>query len=305
MKALKITLITVVVVAIVALSIFWIFKRITPPSPPLQTNIFTEEINTLIDDSLSNMPAGVFCHDLYKSIHDRTNNYYRDTMFSNNVTDNERWRDNLQEKLYETYVVKFIEQANHLFARNIWDKKDRNFIAAEGSTLAASPYLEQGSEIALRLDTIDKAIKKYNEIDNFIDDCNGFAFSDYSLNADYPSMSDKINRAESYLSNMGNSYVNHCTSLKDNLRGIAETLFRKHADYINNKIALHGNTYRQYSTRSEYIREVYDPLSSQIESFASNSTYNSLSSSYKDKIVNNLNETLKRLSTESLNHFNN
>lgn len=307
MKALKITLISVAIAAIVALSILWISKSIKPIEPPLPpSNPFTNEINTLIDDSLSNMPAGAFCHSLYKNIQDRINIYYRDTMFSSNATDNERWRNNLQEKLYENYVVKFIEQAHHIFSKSSWDKQDRSFIAAEGRMLTASPYLEQGSKIALKLDTINKAIKKYNEIASFIALCENFSFEDYSLNTAYPEMSDKVDRANSYLnSNMDNLYVNRCTSLKDDLRCITETLFRKHADYLGIKISRYGDTYSQYSVRSDYQRVVYVPLYNQVQTLATNSAYSSISQSFKDRTVDNLNDRLEKFSSDALNYFSN
>jgi hypothetical protein len=299
MKYLKIFL---AIVVLGTISIFiWKWStsigKVTPSPPP--KNLFTEKIETEID-SLKKMPTDVFCHDFYKNIQDGINEFYKNGDLGNSKKHNKQWYENLSKNLYAAYASKFIDQAMIVFNGSDWKIDDLNFIRSEVKILKQSTYLTSTSYFG----TIDEILSKYDEITSFIANCNNFYYSDNSINADFPDLSNLVLKSNAYLSNnLDNSYVNNCASLKPDLEAIPRTLFNKHVSYLKDKIGSDDARYCKHDYHSEFTQKIYNPLSNQLKALK-NETYN-IEENYFLSQYNVLDNKLSTHNTSAFKHFRN
>lgn len=266
----KVKIITALVV--VGFIVFFLVKSIvqSPKDVAIErppTNQFTTRIEKEID-SLSKAPITVFCKQSYEDIRYRINDYYKQKFLGETAKDNEQWKEILSKNLYTAYAPKFAEQALYVFNGSEWLTTDLNFIRKEVNVLQRSNYLEGGSTVDSSFSTIRTVLSKYDEIAGFVAGCNSFTYSDYAIASHFPlsEVSEKIQRAVTYISNeLDNVYVNNCTRLKDGLRGVPEKLFGKHFNYMDSKIRNNSDRFRIYDYQSDYSKEIYIPLKTQVE----------------------------------------
>lgn len=265
MKAIKIILPIVVLAIIGFFVVRWIINDDPPPEVKPPTNPYTDRIEKEID-SINKLPNTAFCHQFYKDVEYRINDYFKQGFLGQSEGDNTQWHDILSKDLYSAYATKFVDQAMYVFSNSEWKGNDLNFIRSEVKSLKSSTYLEQNSPIAQSFETINNILKKYDEINSFISSCNSFYFSDYELATTYPDVSDKIKKSTNYIANnLDNTYVNNCARLKEELSNIPMTLFIKHINYLEQKIIKNGIRYKEFSRQSNYNSVIYQPLRNQID----------------------------------------
>ena len=301
MEKVKIIL-AIAVLAIIGFFIWkWSVNTVTIGIIKPPTNQFTARIESEID-SLNKIPSNVFCQKLYKDIQYQITDNHKHGFLGKNENDNNQWKEILSKNLYSAYAPKFLEQAMNVFKNSVWKKDDINFIRIEIKTLQNSDYLEQGSPIANSFKDINAVLEKYNEISDFIFSCNNFSFSDSSIETPFPDVSDKIKKSHAYLNNdLDNSYVNNCSYLKDGLRDVPQKLLIKHTSYISSKITSNLVKYKIYSLQSDYSKNMYDPLKSQIDAM-SNDVYG-VSQNIFDYDYNSLIKQLGDLNMEATEYF--
>jgi hypothetical protein len=178
---------------------------------------------------------------------------------------NNQWKEILSKNLYSVYAPKFVEQAMYVFSRSEWKNHDLTFIRSEVKTLKSSTYLGNTGLVS-SFNDINTILAKYDEINNFINACKGYAYSNYDLKNTYPDVSEKIQKSRAYITNnLDNSYVNNCARLKEGLQAIPKILFDKHISYLTKKIKDNGAKYSDYVYQSDYSKSIYTPLRNQVE----------------------------------------
>ena len=232
MKAVKIIL-AVVVVAIIAFFVTkWLINIDPPKDIDLPKNQYTERIEIEID-SLKKMPESKFCQKYYNDVQYRISDYFNQGFLGNNESDNSQWQEILLKNLYSAYAPKFVEQATYVFSRSDWKNDDLKFIRNEVKNLKSSVYLGS-TGLVTSFDEINTILAKYDEINNFINACKGYTYSNYDLESTFPDVSDMIQKSRAYITNnLDNSYVNNCTRLKEALPAIPKILFDKHINYLH------------------------------------------------------------------------
>jgi hypothetical protein len=136
--------------------------------------------------------------------------------------------------------------------------------------------LERNSPIDQKFNEIKMIFSKYDEITGFISSCKGFSFSQTGLDIPFPynDVKNKIYAANSYRDNrLGNSYVNNCTRLHNELKEIPQVLFRAHVRYLDNMISSWSNMFTNYNTQKAYVSSLYTPLLNKIDEM-DNDIYN-------------------------------
>jgi hypothetical protein len=305
MKAVKIILAIAVIAAIGFITWKWLAGVEPPPPPPPPDNQFTAQIEKELD-SLSKAPDDRFCKEFYNELSYHIDDYYKNSRFSENQPENERWRDNFLKNLHSIYSDRFIGQAFYVFNGSQWDIPDLRFIIDEYKILRNSPLLEKNSPVDKKLTEIQQIINKYNEIASFVTDCRSFSCTSYGLSDKFPvsEVETKISRARTYLNNrLDNTYVNNCSRLKEEVKTVPLILFNKHAGYLNEKIKYWSGRYTKCETQSDYANTLYTPLNGEINSM-SNSIYNVEVSVFDDR-YQRLTDLLKTDSRNAYNHFKN
>jgi hypothetical protein len=271
MKATKIIL----AVAVVALIGFFVWKWLVSIDKPKEITPPTNQYITRIEkeiDSLKKSPVNIFCPKFHKDILYHITDYHKQGFLGKSASDNDQWKEILQKNLYSAYAPKFAEQAMYVFGGSSWEIDKIKFIRSEVKTLQSSPYLEQKSAVGTSFASIRNILAKYDEIAGFIFSCNGFSYSCYDLNCNFPDVSDKVLKSRTYLANnLNNTYVNNCTRLKDGLRKVPQALLNRHIAYLRGKIQQNGDKYTesQYNKyQSDYSNNIYTPLSNQIDNIS-------------------------------------
>ncbi|MGI6409855.1 MAG: hypothetical protein ACOX0V_01265 [Bacteroidales bacterium] len=264
MKAVKIML----AIAVVAIIGFFVTKGLINIDPPkdidLPKNQYTERIESEID-SLKKMPESKFCQKYYNDVQYRINDYFNQGFLGNNESDNSQWQEILLKNLYSAYAPKFVEQAMYVFSRSEWKNDDLKFIRNEVKNLKSSAYLGS-TGLVTSFDEINAILAKYDEINNFINACKGYTYSNYDLESTFPDVSEKIRKSRAYITNnLDNSYVNNCTRLKEGLPAIPKILFDKHINYLSKKINDNGARYSEFNYQSDYSNTIYTPLRNQVD----------------------------------------
>lgn len=277
MKAVKIIL-TIVVVAIIGFFVTkWLINFIPPKDADLPKNQYTERDSILID-SLKKMPENKFCKEYYLKVQATIAEDYRNGSLGltsykdgsiwkekNDDNLNNQWKEILSKDLYSAYAPKFVEQAMYVFSRSEWKNDDLKFIRNEVKNLKSSAYLGS-TGLVTSFDEINTILAKYDEINNFINACKGFTYSNYELQSTFPDVSEKIQKSKAYITNnLDNSYVNNCTRLKEGLPAIPKILFDKHINYLSKKINDNGARYSEFNYQSDYSNTIYTPLRNQVD----------------------------------------
>lgn len=287
MKAIKIGL----VIVVLAIIVFFIFRSCD--NNPIETS----EIVTIekthyqkIEDSIKSiraLPINTFSKDKYEELRSLIEQWESPAppqhpygRFGDTKSENDFNKNNLTSNLYAAYSQKFIEQAYNVFKGSECKYDDFNFIRKEAKTLSQSPYLKNGSFVYNSLKEIQQILNKYDEINRFINEAKNLKTPDGAsapIAVKFPieEVNSKINQSRTYLnSNLGNSYVNNCSRLKQELRDIPNILFQKHIQYLNKKLDYWTGTYSAgYRTLTAYRDNVYSPINNEINSL-SNQTYN-------------------------------
>lgn len=267
----------ILAVAVVGVIGFFVWKWIVgsdanPQQVRPPENQFTKRVEQEID-SLGNLPVNAFCHESYSAIKYRIDDFHRQQFFDTDVKNNDRWQEILSKNLYSAYAQKFVQQAYHVFDATAWAPDKLRFIGKEVKILKQSALLEKNSEIDNKFSEIQHILNKYYEIAGFISTCSNFKYSIYDLSAEFPDMSNKIEKANRYLANnLDNPTVNHCTRLKDELKKIPQILLGEHYRYLYRKIKeyhkldTNGDYHFKdtYPTQKLYVDKVYHPLEKQI-----------------------------------------
>jgi hypothetical protein len=274
MKALKISLV-VFVVAAICVGIFFGNQSIPPPDNEGNAeNQFTRKIENSIKQ-LKAKPDSKFCKDFYIKVASDINDFYKPSpprdpygRFGKTQSENDQWKENLENNLYAAYADKFIKQAKTVFRGSEWKPDDLKFIQAEKNELKKSKLLVAGSTVDKELTTFQTALNKYNEIVSFISSCKGFGYSGTALSDRFPvaDVQSKILRATTLRKNhLENEFVNHCTRLHDGLKEIPQVLFKKHVWYLDNKINNWSGLYSNYNSQKDYSNNLYKPLKAEID----------------------------------------
>ncbi len=274
MKELKIGLVVAVLTTICAGIFFWV-QSVPPPKdakPP--ENPFIQKIKVEIAD-LKSRPDNIFSKDFYKQIAFNINQFYSQSRFDSNFSQNTHWKDILEKELHDAYIEKFIKQAKTIFNGTEWKPLDIKFIQIEKNELKKSPLLAEGSPVDNELTSIQKVLDKYNEVVSFISECKGFSYLITQLAARFPveDVKRKISRSLSLRqTHLENAYVDNCTRLHDELKEIPKAFFKAHIAYLDNKIHNWSGMYPNYNSQSDYSNNLYRPLKAEIESL-DNSIY--------------------------------
>jgi hypothetical protein len=276
MRTLKITLGFIVVTAIGAAVFFWIQSINEPDTEKSPENQFTKKIEQEIEQ-IKTKPDTMFCSDFYREVKYHINDFYKQKRFGNNQSENDQWKENLENILYAVYTEKFVKQANTVFRGSEWDPDDLRLIQAEKNELQRSILPDAGSSVDNDFTTIQAALNKYNEIVQFIASCSSFVYSNTDLTtARFPitEVQSKISRAESLLSNnLENDFVSNCTRLHRGLEEIPKRLFEKHISYLEGKIDIWSEVYSNYNSHIDYSNNLNRPIRAEIEAL-DNGIYN-------------------------------
>lgn len=232
---------------------------------PDTKNVHIQKINTDIGE-LSNMSPNQFSKSSYKDILYRIEEAHEQRLLGTSVSDNLRWKKILMKNLFSRYVTQFLKESMYVFENNTWKVDKVKFINKEHKVLKASEYMDANSDIATKLNKISAILTKYYEINKFLIDCNAFKHEIYSIDEQYPDVSDKLNKAKRYLNNkLDNRYVNNCTRIKDKLKKIPDVMYQKHIKYLDNKLLFRlGESWKNYPNQREYAEKLYKPLEEQL-----------------------------------------
>jgi hypothetical protein len=273
MKAIKISL-AVIVLATIA---FFAIKGISGNTGNIGTtetpkNQFVLKIEEEVAQ-VSDLSDDKFSKDYYKEVMYHIEDYYKSERFGNTSSENDQWKENLTKNLYVAYSNKFTKQAYHVFKGSVWDFEKLKFIRSESQELRNSTLLERGSEVDKQLSEIQDVIKRYDVVVSFISANKSFSFSNNSLSAKFPisEAQDKISQYREYKrTNLGNTYLNNCQRLHDQLDKIPQIYFNAHVRYLNNKISSWEDMYSNYNSHADYFNNLYTPLKNEINVLSSN-----------------------------------
>lgn len=285
MKTLKISLAVLVVAAIGTGVFFWLQSIDKPKGIKAPENPFTKKIEQEIEQ-LKAKPNNRFCKDFYKEVAYHINEFYKPLSptypygrFGKTQLENNQWKENLESNLYSAYAEKFIQQAFYVLRGNEWRPEDLRFIQAEKNLLQRSKLLVSGSPVDNDFKTIQSALNKYNEIVSFISSCRSYSFTRTELSTRFPlnDVHSKIASAASIRkNNLENRFVNNCTRLHNDLKGIPHFFFNKHVGYLDNKIDYWSNMWCNYSSHKDYSQNLNTPLRNEINEFGNSDIYSGI-----------------------------
>ena len=304
MKAIKIILAIVVIALLCFFSCEMCKNRPIPSGDTAFTpNLFQQTIkDSLI--SLGNNPTDNFCSEFYQELGSQIELYSSQQLFNTNVNSNNEIAEDLRRNLYSVYAEKFVKQAMRVFAKSSWSSSELNFIKGELETLKTSAYLDpSGSAASAQFHTINEILAKYYQIVNFNNHWMNYKCNNYDLSAGFPDLSSPIKQSKAYLNtNMGNSYVNNCTKLKNTLVRIPKTLYNKHVKYLKIKIEKNAGRFTEFESQPQYVTDIYEPLQAQVNSLDGNVYGIGWEIEDKDK-ANLINDVLDGFTTELSEYF--
>lgn len=309
MKSVKIIL----ALAVVGLIGFFVIKSMVIVEKIAEVgaakNEFTEHIDKEIT-ALSTLPDNNFSKGSYMNVKSLIDDYSRPhppqypfgRLGDSQLENNER-KEIFSKNLYAAYAQKFIIQAFYVFNNAEWKIENLTFIRSEYEELRNSQFLEIGSPVDINLSEIQRILRKYDEINSFIATTESFSFSDYSLDSKFPfsDLQNKISRIDTYKNNnLGNTYVNNCARLHNQLDSNKKILINSYLKYLENKIGDWTGRYNQFQFNSfnEYRNIIYNPLKNELDEFKTNCNINNYS--YE---TNRYNALLRRLNTDSEDAF--
>ncbi len=262
MKTVKTSLVILFTAAIGAGILFWLtsLKEVDKVKAP--ENLFTGKIQQEIEN-LNKESVMSFSNVYFNEIQLQINEFYKQGRFSENQIENDQWREILEKRLYSAYSAKFIRQALYVFSKPEWRHAELKIIQADLTKLRSSEFLEKDSPVDKDFVKIQEVLNKYYEITRFISSCNVFTYSGMNLSDRFPTadVTEKILHAERLLNNnLENSYINNCTWLHNELKEIPENLFRKHVEYLDNKIDEWSEMYPNFISQSDYSNNLYLPI---------------------------------------------
>jgi len=272
MKAIKIILAIIVVVAIAVIAtraIYWGGEQpgVLTTAVSVSKNSFIERIEQEIEE-LKNAPDSRFSKQEYRDIKYLIEDYHKNERLDpDDSSSNEQLAGNLSQNLYAVYAEKFIQQAFYVFKRTTWKQEDLNFIRSEYQSLQKSARLERNSPVDKKLREIQGVFSAYDEISNFIASSKNFSYSDSGLSARFPISEVKsvCAQVDTYRNNdQGNTYINNCLRLHDELRDIPQHLFSAHVRYLDNKITYWSGLFSNYTSQKAYADNLYTPLRDEI-----------------------------------------
>lgn len=276
MKNIKIGLV-IFVVAIIGVFIYDSQTKIDPiDETTLTTNPFTALVEQKID-SLSKLPVDKFSKNYFDQVTYLIDDYHQSGRLGEGQSDNDQMKDILSKNLYSVYTEKFLSQAFYVFNGSDWKNEDLNFIRVEYQILQNSPFLENGSPIDHRFDEVRRILNQYDVITKFVSTCRNFSYYETGLSDRFPLAEVKslIYQAARYRkSGLGNSTVNNCARLHNDLNNVSNFLFLAHVNYLNNKIEAWSGMYTNYNSQKTYADNLYRQLAKEIEEL-DNNLYNS------------------------------
>lgn len=282
MKSIKISLAIIVFGAIG----YFLYSNFVTNSdgkiPPLKTG-FEDRVKNDID-SIRKMPINRFNGDVYRNTLYIINEYakpqppnYPYGRLGNTQAKAEETKQRLTKDLHVAYAEKFKAQAYYVFNGSQWPIEQLSFIQSEKNFIQNKAKFESNTATARDFVQIQTILSKYNEINAFVNRCNGFSFRSTSLSDRFPvdDVELLIAQANAYLnSDLGNEYVSKCTRLRNELAKVTQVLFAAHIGYLNNKITYWTGFYVEYNSHSDYVNNLYKPIKAEIE-LLENDIYNS------------------------------
>lgn len=250
----------VVAVAIIGALVWKNWDKIVRPgeiTPPKNQEV--EGIQQDIE-ALDKMPANTFCVSTYEEIAYKIRDDRENKLLGEKDSDNERWAEILSKRLHAAYSSKFVRQAWYVFKGTTWNTGDIKTIKSQTEKLMKSQYLENGTALYDSLAQIQKILKEYDNLTGFIASCQGYSFQDNGLGVYFPDMRDRITRSKTKPSYP----VSNCTRIGEGLSKIPAALFKKHKNYLLNKIAKYGSTFSDYDSYKDFQEQVCNPLNNQI-----------------------------------------
>lgn len=261
-KAIKISLAVIVIIAIAFFVIRSFVKIEEVGEIQKSDNPFINKIQQEII-AIRQKPENTFCKDVYEIADYHINDNHQHNRFGKNTIENDQWKDILSKELYATYSDKFVKQSYYFFNQSAWPTSDLDFIRNECRKLQNSSLIERSSPIYKKLSEINAIVHRYDQIMGFIISCNNFSFSQTKLEVSFPidDIQSKISVANGFKdSNLGNSYLNNCIRLHNELGKIPQVLFRAHVRYLDNLITYWSNNFTGYQTQRTYANELYNPI---------------------------------------------
>lgn len=266
MKIIKTALVLGVLAIIAFFTITWIEKN--NPIEPISDakNQFTTKIQQEIN-LITELPDNKFCVDFYNKVAYDINSWYSDGRLGINPSENEQWKNNLSENLYSGYTEKFIRQAFYVFNNHEWNPTDLDIIRSECKRLKDSEFLKNGPTDN-KLSEINTILRKYDEVNYFISSCENFSYSGFDLSDKFPveEVQNKFSKAANYLNNnLENQFVNNCTSLRERLNELRQSMFNAHVRYLDIKINQWSELYSNYNSQPAYADNLYKPIENEIK----------------------------------------
>lgn len=243
----------------------------------LPKNQYTLEIQNKIKE-ISAKPADVFCHQDFVNIQSSIDDFYKGGFLGkkyekkgkidievNDENNNAEWKKILSKDLYSAYAQKFVEQSMYVFNGTAWRIQDVSFIRKETNQLSSSEFLVSNSPIAQSFNQIKSVLDEYDQINTFINNCNNYGFNDGDIDANFPDVSDMISQAKNYqIRGFENNQLNNCNRLINDLKSIPQSMFKKHINYLIDKITENAPLFDQFQTQPEYQDVIYRKLKNQV-----------------------------------------
>ena len=303
MKIIKLLLLFLTIIAICFAANNFIYQGdsndsggVVGLSPPDDEKYIRNQI-----DSLKNLPALIFEHNLYGLILFDINSYI----------DNSEKNEELQQMAYTAYTNNFIKKSKNVFGDQTWKNTDLNFIRSEVEKLMVSGFLDTTSQMNKHLTNIKRCIKDYDKIKKFTS-LRGFTNThnrdnQYLLSYKFPfeSLKSEISRV-----NYFKMLVNDSECLKNNQKLISglNRIERRgiiiYEDYVESKIAAHQQSYREMSPENSldlYRTEIYIPLKSVIDNFKNDCSDNDYN--YNEERIKNVLNNLYDMDIEARKNY--
>jgi hypothetical protein len=272
MKTIKIWLAVIVVAAIT----FFVIQSFADTDKPDEIKQSGNQFIDLIQHEIKALqlkPDNQFCKQYYNEVNYHIDDYYKGSRLGKSKIENDQWKENLSKQLYAAYADKFVKQAFYVFSRSEWQGTALEFIRNEYQMLQSSPFLERNSSIDRRFNEIGAILSKYDEIASFISSCRNFSINSTGLSDPFPFplVTNNISRASVYRhTKLGNSYVNNCTRLHNELKEVPAMLFYAHVRYLDRMITSWSNMFANYSSQKAYADGLYRVVERKLDELDNN-----------------------------------
>jgi len=275
-KKLFITLSIIVVAAVVAGAAYFLLTSAKGAGESKELPPAGNQFTGRIEKNIDAMRDSAYSKETYKEISSLINNYHRDQLFSNESSaDNDKWKNILTRKLFDTYVVKFVGYAQSAFKRPEWKVEDLNFIRDEYSEMKKVEItdnsgrvflLQPGSSEDNLLKEIQEIRRTYENANKFIDNCANFSQSGGSF--PIADIKNKITTANEYKNKtfkLENETFPLCGRTRKRLEEVPQILFNKHVAFLNRKIAGSLGKYDNFRSQAEYQNAEWKTVKSAID----------------------------------------